>query len=829
MTTKIPFKSFIPYIAAIVLFLLISFAYFPEAMEGKQIGGHDNANFKGMSKELVEHYKETGDVALWSNSMFSGMPAYMTYLPNKGNKLGFLNRLTQLGPRPVSFIFLYLIGFYILLLSFRVNPWLAIIGAIAFAFSSYNFVIVAAGHNSKAIAIGYMAPIIAGIVISFRGYRVMGAILMAVALSLQLRANHVQITYYTLMIIFVLGAFQLFYTIREKQIKHLLITVSLLVFSAGVAVVTNTGKLWTAIEYGKYTMRSESELSAGEEDKTSGLTKSYATAWSYGIDETLSLLIPGIKGGSSDGSLSEKSEVYDLFARSNPSQANEVIKHLPLYWGQQSSTMGNVYVGAIVVFLFVLGMFIVDRKIKWWLLAVSILGITLAWGKNFMFLTDFFMNYLPGYNKFRTVSMTLVIPALAMPLLAILALQKIFFTKMEKKELLYALKWSAGITGGIAFLFVLFPDLAGNFASSSDGNYQPQLVEALQADRRSLVRTDALRSFLFIAAAAGVILLYRMERLKIQFAIALIGVLFIADLWPVNKRYLNSNHFSAKRVAEQPYPATPADQFILQQEGHNNRVLNLTTAIFQDASTSYHHPSLGGYHGAKLRRYQDMIDHQLMEDITRFYGSLRSQDYQVVDSSLATTNTLNMLNTKYIIINPDTQPIVNRHATGNAWFVNQIQLVENADAEMEEIAYLDIKHQAVADKKFADRLSSLTFPVDSAATIKLAEYSLDKMSYQSYAEKDQLAVFSEIYYDKGWKASIDGEEVEYLRANYMLRALPVPAGSHEIVFEFHPRSYYAGTSLSKVTSIMLLLIMIASLVYIPVKGGEKKKEDLLNT
>lgn len=827
MKTKEILRRFSPHLSAILIFIVLGIAYFPEMLEGKKLGGHDNANNKGMAKEINDYRAETGEEALWTNSMFSGMPAYMISAVYKGNKLTILEKFLRLGATPFNFLFLYLIGFYLLLLAFRVNPWLAIAGAIAFAFSSYNFVILAAGHNTKAIAIGYMAPVIAGIVVSFRGYKYLGAILTAVALSLQIKANHPQITYYTLIIVFIFGLTQLYFAIREKRMNQMLVTIGLLVVSVGFAVSSNAAKLWTTMEYSNHTMRNESELSADEGDKTSGLTLSYATQWSYGLDETFSLLIPGFKGGSSDGALSEKSETYKLFARSNPTQAAEVIKHLPLYWGEQASTMGNVYVGAIVVLLFILGMFICDNKIKWWLLAISILGILLAWGKNLMFLTEFFMEHVPGYNKFRTVSMTLVIPAFAMPLLAMLALNKVLFGNISKKKLFYALKWSVGIAGGLSLLFALLPDLAGSFVSARDGSYQPQLAEALQTDRRALLRSDAIRSLIFVLLTAGMIILYKMEKIKANLAILLVGILFLADMWPVNKRYLNKGHFSSKREAAAPFTASPADEFIMSQPGDNNRVLNLTTATFQDASTSFFHPSIGGYHGAKLRRYQDLIEHGLMADINTLYGALQTQDYVTVDNTLAGTNVLNMLNTKYILLNPETQPIINQYAAGNAWFVNTIRLVEDADDEMAALSEISLKKEVTLDRRFEERLRTKQFSTDSSAIITLSAYLPKKMVYQSSSASEQMAVFSEVYYEKGWNASIDGNPADHIRVNYLLRGLVVPAGSHEIIFEFHPKHYFMGTSISLISSILLLLLLIGGGVFFCLKKKEVEVQSLI--
>jgi len=825
MNGKIHWKSIAPTMVAIVVFFLIALAYFPQVLEGERIAGHDNANIRGMAREINEYNESTGDVALWTGSMFGGMPTFMIRLPYKGNVLRYLDKVLNLGPRPVSFVFLYLIGFYILLLVLRINPWLAIAGAIAFAFSSYNFVIIAAGHNTKAIAIGYMAPILAGILLTFRGKWLLGAALTAIALSLQIRANHLQITYYTLMMVVFLGSSQLIFAIREKQAKKLMTALGILILAALLGALSNTDRLWTTVEYSQYTMRNPSELSGEAEDKTSGLTKSYATAWSYGIDETLSLLIPGVKGGSSAGSLTENSATYELFARSNPGQAREVIKQLPLYWGGQSSTMGNVYVGAIVVFLFVLGMFLADPKIKWWLFAASLLGIMLAWGSNFMGLTDFFMEHVPGYNKFRTVSMTLVIPALAMPILAVVVLNKIFSNAVPKKELLRGLKWAVGITGGLSLLLFLLPDIAGNFVSVRDSSYQPELADALQADRRSLLRMDALRSLIFILLAAGVLLLYERKTLKLNLAIGVMALLFLVDMWPVNKRYLNSSHFASKREAKAPFQASPADQFIMQQEGHNQRVLNLTVAMFQDASTSYFHPSIGGYHGAKLRRYQDIMETGLQDDIGTLYQALQTQNLPVVDSALSTTRFLNLLNTRYIIINPNTSPIVNRHAPGNAWFVHQVKVVENADADIEAIAGLDIGSTCTIDQRYANDLPNTSYATDSTSSIVLAEYSPNRMVYRSSSEKDQFAVFSEVYYPEGWTATIDGTEKPHFRVDYLLRGMEVPAGEHEIVFEFRPESYFRGTMISRISSILLVLLALGAIVAEFRKNREPKTEN----
>jgi len=827
MQLKFDLKKIIPHLSAILLFLVISFAYFPEVLDGKKLTGHDNATFAGMSKEIVDYREKTGEEPLWTNRMFGGMPAYLISTRFPGNLLMHFDRLMQAGPRPVSFVFLYLIGFYILLVALRVNPWLSIAGAIAFAFSSYNFIIIAAGHNSKAIAIAYMAPVLAGILLTFRGKLILGGAVTALFMALQIIAGHPQITYYTLIIVIIFGISQLYLSIREKYLKELSIILGILVIAVILGVATNAGKLYTTMEYGRYSMRSPSELSVRENDQTSGLTKSYATQWSYGIGETFTLLIPNFRGGSVDGSLRENSETYRLFAQNNPSQAREVIKHLPLYWGDQPTTLGPVYAGAIVIFLFILGMFIVDKRLKWWLFAATVLSILLSWGKNFMFLTEYFLDNFPGYNKFRTVSMILVIAEFTMPLLAILALKNLLFDEVPLKKFNTALKWSFGIAGGLTLLFTLFPDLAGNFTSFRDAQYQEIVAKAFQDDRRSLLRMDALRSFIFIALTAGLILLYRMKKINLNLAIAIIGILFLADMWPVNKRYLNKDDFVNKREAQQPFKPTAADQFILNDRALNFRVLNLTQSVFQEAGTSYFHNSIGGYHGAKMRRYQDLIDNRFDIEINRLIGSLQSQNMDSINNALLSANALNMLNTKYIIINPQGQPLMNPYAPGNAWFASRYRIVANADEEIASLEIIDVDSNVTIDARFAEYVNGKSFIPDPSAIISLLEYQPNRLVYQSGSSTEQLAVFSEIFYEKGWNAYIDGKPHDHFRVNYVLRGMVIPEGQHEIVFEFYPVSYFAGNKISLAASLILLLLLAGAVFYQVRYGDRIRTKDLM--
>lgn len=829
MLKKIDFSQILPHLVAIISFLVISYAYFSPLLEGKRLNQHDQKTFLGGAKEIIDYREATGEEALWTNRMFGGMPAYLISTKYKGNLIQHINKLLQVGPRPGSQLFLLLLGGYILFISLRINPWLSMVGAIALAFSSYNFIIILAGHNTKVIAIAYVAPVLAGIFMTFRGKRLLGAALTGVFLSLQILAGHPQITYYTIFIVLFFGVSELYFYISEKKLRDMLVSVGFLVVVVAFAVLSNYSRLATTLEYDDYSMRTKSALSQNEEDKTEGLNLSYATNWSYGIDETMTLLIPGFKGGSSTYELTENSNTYEALARLDNNFAKQFIQNTNMYWGNQVSTSGPVYLGAIIIFLFVLGLFIVEGRYKWWILGVTVLAIMLSWGKNFMGLTEFFMHNVPGYNKFRTVSMTLVIPQIVVPILALIALNKVLFKELEKEKLLKALKWSVGITGGLALLFLIIPSMAGNFSSPNDvrtiqaisGNNQQvqqmlmnSLPAALEADREAMLRTDSFRSLILILLAAGLIYLYkiRKQKLSINLVIGIIGLLVLVDMWSVNKRFLNEDHFESKRNYTQPYTANAADRAIFQSSGLNERVLNLTTSTFQDARTSYFHQSLGGYHGAKMRRYQDLIDTRLVDEMTMLIGGLQQQDFGIIDSTLEDLNIINMLNTRFIIVNPEGAPLTNRHAFGNAWFVDEVVAVENADEELEMVSTTDLGRIAVTDKKYIDALESTSFIGNNLDRVELVEYAPNKLTYSSSAASDRFVVFSEIFYEKGWKATIDGEPANHIRVDYLLRGMTVPAGDHTIVFEFRPGSYYAGERVSLAGSLILLLMLIGAIV-----------------
>jgi len=836
MLKKFDVSKALPYLTAIIFFLVISYAYFSPLLEGKRLSQHDYSTYLGGAKELKDYRDATGEEALWTNRMFVGMPSYLISTRYKGNLLQYVNKIVQVGPRPGSYLFLLLLGSFVLLLALKVNPWLSIAGALALAFSSYNFIIILAGHNTKVVAIAYVAPVIAGVIMTMRGKKFLGAAITGIFLSLEILAGHPQITYYTLIILVIFGISEVYFAIRQQQIKDLLISGGLLMVFAVFGVLSNYSRLATTMEYDDYSMRSQTELTQDNETQTGGLSYEYATGWSYGVDETFTLLIPGFKGGSSTYELSKNSHTYDALAKLDRNFAANFIKSVGLYWGSQTSTSGPVYLGAIIIFLFVMGLFIVDPRYKWWLLAATILGILLSWGSNFEGLTKFFMNHVPGYNKFRTVSMTLVIPQITVPILALLALNKVIFGNLEKKEILRALKWSTISVGGLTLLFVLIPSLAGNFSSDMDmyyvnaySNGNPELrkvlmnslVPALEADRETMVRADSFRSLVFVALAAGFIYLIKIRSVKMNpnMVIGVFAVLFLADMWPVDKRFLNDDNFDTQKKVDQPYTASIADNAIIQSEGLNERVLNLTTSPFQDGQTSYFHQSLGGYHGAKMRRYQDLINTRMMDEIQMLAGSLQQMNMSILDSTLNELNILNMLNTKYIILDPNRAPLVNYSALGNAWFVNKLVFVPNADQELALTSSLNLREVAVSDRKFSGMVKDSVFAGNPQDRITLDDYLPNKLTYSSSSSNERLAVFSEIFYEKGWKATIDGQEADIIRVDYLLRGLVIPAGEHTIVFEFRPSSYYTGEKISLAGS-LLLLLLFAGAVYLETKKGK---------
>lgn len=798
------------HLMALGIFILISLVYFSPMLEGEKMNTpNDIMQHQGMSQEKNFYESQSDEAILWTNSMFGGMPTFLIGAPPPPWFLRTLNRIFLMYGklRPMSFILLYLIGFYIALLAFGVRPQLRIAGAIAFAFSSFFFIIITAGHASQAIAIGYMPAIIGGVYLAFRGRILLGAVITGLFLALQLANNHLQITYYTLLTILILGIFMIVDAIRRKQLKSFFLAVAALFVAAVLAIGSNAATLWTTNEYGKYSTRGKSELTTDADDQTSGLDKSYITGWSYGVDETFTLLIPNFKGGASAAPLPENSETFKYFKQAQGDRyARQVIRYMPLYWGDQPSTAGPVYVGAVVLFLFVFGFFIFRSRLRWWLLTVTILAIMLSWGRNFMLLSNLFIDYFPGYNKFRTVTMILVMAEFAIPLLGFLALDKMIEQEPSKKEFMKGWKWSLYIVGGLALFFLVFSGMF-SFTGPGDQRYLTQganqFMDALMADRQMLLRKDALRSLIFVLLGAGLLYAFYMKRIKDNVFFIALGLLILVDMWPVDKRFLNNDDFGTKRTRQEGFQPTAADQQILQDPDPDYRVFDVSGDPFNSARASYFHKSIGGYHGAKMQRYQEIISHHIAQN---------------------NMNVLNMLNTKYFIISSkDGQPQarLNPGALGNAWLVHSYRIVDNANEELEALSDFNPANEAIIDKRFERFVSGKTFRRDTSAQISLTSYHPNRLSYAYRANSEQLAVFSEIYYEKGWKSFIDGEEVPHFRVNYILRAMVLPPGEHTIDFKFEPRSYFTGKKIASVSSYILLILMLSAIGW-EVRNRSKK-------
>jgi hypothetical protein len=802
-----------PHLIAVLLFTTISFLYFTAVLEGKQLLGHDSESWMCMAKETIDYNKSNDDVALWTNSMFGGMPTFQISMTQPYNIIQYVEKLVLLFPSSIYNVILYLIGFYILLLAFKVKPWLAMVGSIAFTFASYNFIIILAGHNSKAIVIAYMAPLIGGIYMAFRDKKIAGTLVTTLFLSLAIRANHVQILYYTLIILLFFGVVELIYSIKEKQIKSFLQTVGLMVAALVIAAGMNATNLLTTYEYSEYTMRGKSNgLTSDTQNSQHGLNKDYITNWSYGKAETLTLLIPNFRGGASGGTLGTDSHTAEKIKSFNVPNVEKVMKEfqLPLYWGDQPGTSGPVYLGAIVIFLFILGFFVVQKRILWWLLPMILLTLFLSWGKNLMWLTDIFIDYVPLYNKFRTVSMTLVATGFGITLIAILALKEVLTTENAKEKLLRPVLYSAGITAGIALVFALIPSLAGSFVSPADTQFSGDyafLKETLPLDRESMLRSDAWRSVGFILAAALLIWLFIKNYLKTNTVIVLFGILFLADLAPVAKRYLNDSSFERKRKFDNLIQPSAADNMILADKSYY-RVLDASVNIFNDSKPSYFHKNIGGYNAAKLRRYQELINMQIEGEIGQLFGAFgRAKTFEEIAPSLDSLGVLNMLNMKYVIYNKEAAPLVNPKCNGNAWFVQKVHVAADANQEMKLVGEINTKTEMVVDKEFAAQVPA-TLSADSTARIALKSYNPNRMVYNFSSTTDQLAVFSEIYYDKGWNAYINGEEVPYIRANYLLRAMPLKKGTYDVEFKFEPNSYKFGNIIALTSSVLFVLALL---------------------
>ena len=813
-------KKCLPDVLAVLLFAVLAFAYFfPADIEGRILYRHDASAGRGAGQEGIEYLQKTGERSRWTNALFGGMPTYQM-APSYGSTdllTKVVNAYHLWLPENVWYVFAYLLGFYILLRAFDFRQHLAALGSIIWAFSTYFLIIIAAGHIWKVWALAYLPPMIAGVVLAYRGKYLWGLLLTAVFTAFEINANHVQMTYYYLFIILAMVIAWLVEAVREKQLARFFKATAVCLVGAAIGVCINLSNLYHTWQYSKESMRGKSELvkQNSSNQTSSGLERDYITQWSYGIGETWTLLIPNTKGGAS----------MPL------SQSETAMKHaendfLPIYqqigqyWGEQPGTSGPVYVGAFVMMLFILGLFIVKGPMKWALLAATILSILLSWGKNFMGFTDFFIDYVPMYAKFRTVASILVIAEFTIPLLAMLALKELLSGEMKKEKLKVPLIASFVLTGGIAMLFSLMPSMFfDSFISTSEmhaiqslpAEYIQPLVANLTEMRQAVFTADSWRSFYIILAGTGVLLAFIYGKLKKEYAVGIIVALCLVDLWTVNKRYLNDEMFVPKSEREAPQQKTQTDELILRDQNLDYRVLNLASNTFNENETSYYHKSVGGYHAAKLRRYQEMIEAYINPEMQALFKGVSEAGGDMTQlNGDSICPVLNMLNTRYFILplqGGQTVPIQNPYAYGNAWFVDKLNYVNNANEEIAAVGKLDLRHQAVADVKFKEQLGEAAVQ-DTASVVTITSYEPNRLTYDVNSGKGGVLVFSEIYYP-GWEAKVDGQPVELGRVDYILRALNVQPGKHQVELSFFPKSVNLTETIAYIAYVLLILLVAA--------------------
>lgn len=823
-------KKCLPDILAIAFFVLISVAYFFVPMtHGEVLGNGDNTAGKGLGRDLQEYTEKTGETSRWTNSVFSGMPTYQIAPSYKSTSaLTHVEQAYHLWlPQYVWYLFAYLLGFYILLRAFDFRQSLAALGSVIWAFSSYFLIIIAAGHIWKVMALAYLPPMIAGIVLSYRGKYMWGLVVTAIFTAFEINANHAQMTYYYLFIILFMVIAFLVNAIREKKMPQFVKASLVCVIAAVIGIAINASNLYHTWQYQKESMRGKSELVSKTDPKNqtnSGLERDYITQWSYGIGETWTLLIPNAKGGASEPMINNA-----IVQEKGDPQYEQVYQSLGQYWGEQPGTSGPVYVGAFVLFLFILGLFIVKGPMKWALLAATILSILLSWGKNLMGFTDFFLDYIPMYAKFRTVASILVIAEFTIPLLAMMTLKKIVDDPDSVAKHMKYLWISLACTAGIALVFWMMPGVFFDFISSAENQALSQIpadqLSPLKSNiislREAIFRADCMRSIIVILIGVILLLLFKAKKLQGKYFVGCVIALCLIDMWAVDKRYLNDGMFQLKDDVDQPIAKTQADNEILRDRGVDYRVLNMTTNTFNENNTSYYHKSIGGYHAAKLRRYNELIEHYIAPEMQNMNKTLAPQNLsEGSDKMLEVTDknnnmpVLNMLNTKYLIVGPQgQQPIAvrNKSAMGNAWFVNKVDYVDNANEEMDGIGKIDLHHEAVADKKF-EQLLGKSAQNDSTATATLVGYEPNNLTYDVNSKNGGVVVFSEIYYPE-WTATVDGQPTEVGRVNYVLRAVNVKPGKHKVVLDFHPKSVSVTETISYIASVILLLAIIGIVVF----------------
>ena len=857
-------KKILVYAGIILLFGVISYGFVPQVLEGKIVNQSDIASWKGMANEAMTHNAaHPEDPTAWTNSMFGGMPTTATIDDFHGDWTDHIYDFLLTGRRPATYLFLTLVGAFLLMLSMGINGIVAIAGAIAVAFCSYNMQIIQVGHNTKMQAIAYFPWVLAGVIFTYKAAvakaeswkewlpkTALGATLFAFALSMQIKANHIQITYYLAIVIFVYAIAMLINICIDKtkraNLGRFFAASALLLVIGCVGIATNANKLIPTYEYTPYTMRGGSELSgSGDGHNDKGLDLEYATAWSYGIQEMPNLLIPNFNGGSSSGPLDVNSETGKLLKRAGQPNLKQTLKHMPLYWGPQPFTAGPMYMGAITIFLFVLGLCLIKGREKWWIVIATVIAILLAWGNHFMWFTKLWFDYAPFYNKFRTVSMALIVLQVTLPLLGFYTLDRIIKEKFPKEQVLKAGYIAFGVTAGFCLLCALIPGIAGTFYSSGDSQYGEMLAETLAADRVSLLKSDAWRSFVLIAVTAG-LLLWAYQKPKhdavgpkgsfvtkgrmtiVAFAVILLVGL---DLMPAGKRYLNKEHFVTKKDFSAQYEPRPVDQIILEDPDLDYRVLDLSVNTFNSSIPSYHHKTIGGYSPVKLQRYQDLIEKYITPEIYAIYDVVENAETVTeVNESLQEMKIISMLNGRYIILGAEYPPVVNLHAYGNAWFVSSFVPAATPDEEIALLEYADLRNSAIVGDDFAWARDGYEPVVSGEASIALTHYAPNELRYAYSTDAERPAIFSEIYYPKGWKAWIepagsygqvrnghyqptaDAREIELFRANWMLRGALLPEGEGTVVMRFEPDSYQLGENISRACSIALILLLLGSVV-----------------
>jgi len=795
-------KFFSTHLVSLLVFIIAALLYFHPVLKGEKLSQSDITQHIGMAKEVNDYRLTTGLEPYWAESAFSGMPTYQigTYFPH--DYLTYLDRLIRFLPRPADYLFLYFFGFYIMLLAFKVDWKLAIMGSLAFGFSTYLMIIFGAGHNAKAHAIAYMPLVLAGVIYVFKKKYLTGFTLTAVATALEIKANHPQMTYYLLYAIFILGIIELIEAVKKKKITQFTSQSLIIITGMLLAVGVNSTRLMATKEYSDFSTRGSTALTINSDgtpkEVTSGLSKDYITQFSYGISETFNLLVPRYMGGGTVERLDKTSNTYKYVSSiASPKQAEGFTKQVYTYWGDQLIVEAPAYVGAVIIFLFFLGLFLVKGKFKYWLVASTVFSIIMSWGRNFEFLTNLFIDYVPLYNKFRAVSSFQVIAELCIPLLGILAIKEFIFTEISKKEKLEAIKKAFYVTSGLILIGLFYAISFSTFEGLRDANYSQYegLLDAVISDRKSLLYNDSFRSLVLISVSFSILWLFLKQQINKIKVIIVFTLLILFDLVQVNLRYVNEDDFKQARKIDKPFTASNADLQILKDKTHY-RVANFSGDPFQDGRTSYFHKSIGGYHAAKMGRYQDLIEFQLGK-----------QNMQI----------FNMLNVKYFIIPDDNgkeEAQENPNANGNAWFVNEIKYVQTANEEIKALDSLNTKKIAILkDLNSYGFEDSKKYNVDSLATIKLTKYSLNALSYESFSNQNEFAVFSEIYYKDGWNAYIDGELKPHLNVNYVLRGLEIPAGNHRIEFKFEPKVIQTGSTISLMSYVLLFLIPLGWFLY----------------